>query len=1152
VDSVAQDAVRQDVVEVLGTVGGVEVAVAVTSEPWSLPVDALVLSVGRGLGRLARDAQPWFPDADWESLKARPVPIGQARVLEIGRPAASVAASLRFFIAAGVGDGAQAIYDAIGRASAAAVRLAQRSGVSALAMPLLGTGSVGLELGEAARIILPAVGTQLRDVEKSSLRRLIFVGEDGRVPTALTAAWRAVHPEQPEPARQPPSSGQGGSAVQPPSARLPYSDLSSSAVEVLGHATAVAEDRPDRSGEVDGPLLLLSALTRRRGALGGVSAVLGRALAGDPGQVPDLLGRVAEALSVPLKSLDREPVSPRDLGAAVNRVVDLAREYARRTGATQGHLRHLLAAVVTEALPPPVMAALETTPEDLRGHLRAAIRDTVPDESPSTWDEILQGPVEAVELAGGHTADVVVGDRGIPLSDDHLGIGTYVTMLASVITTEDTQMPLSVGLFGEWGSGKSYFMGLLRHKIDELAGSDPTYTSEIVQITFNAWHYADTNLWASLGNEIFRQLAGPPNQTADQQREALRTELAAKLQRAQQLEAAKKEAEDETARVLAEIEAARAARGRSVRDFLAAVATSATFQGQLAEAWKRLGVNDEAEQGRLLLGEVQRVPQDVQALHLATSGRRGWIAAVVATVALGLLAIAAFVPGDLSGWLARGGLGGLAALLAAATITVARVRSGMQLLTRVAADVRKGVEQRTETAVAAQVTRLREAEAQESVLQANLDEVLGRVGEIGRELATLSPGQRLYGFVSERATSEEYRRELGLISTIRRDFEELIVLMEDWRENPKGDGRHRPIDRIVLYIDDLDRCSPQQVVDVLQAVHLLLALNLFVVVVGVDPRWLLHSLRERYRTVFSSSAGDGLAPVDADEEVAWRTTPKDYLEKIFNVPFVLPGLSGPSFESLIRSLSTTSTRAYREPDASPPVAPPQVSQDNDVPAHPPVGETPEQRRIGSPVADVPVEKRSQVDAANKGIRPEVRGLVEEELRLLAALAPLVRTPREAKRLMNLYRMVRSTRDLSPAARFLGGEGQPGEFEAVIILLGLLTAHPRLLGQLLAAPPGADVPGGLCSRAPDGRWADLVTGLTPKRYGDGWRNDVGGSLTEDEREEWEQLVGRVGAATALVTLPDLRSFQLWGPRVARFSFVLSPLAAEEPVARPIPA
>jgi hypothetical protein len=36
----------------------------------------------------------------------------------------------------------------------------------------------------------------------------------------------------------------------------------------------------------------------------------------------------------------------------------------------------------------------------------------------------------------------------------------------------------------------------------------PAYCETIKQIGFNAWHYADSNLWVSLGVEIFRQLAG--------------------------------------------------------------------------------------------------------------------------------------------------------------------------------------------------------------------------------------------------------------------------------------------------------------------------------------------------------------------------------------------------------------------------------------------------------------------------------------------------------------------------------------------------------------------------------------------------------------------------------------------------------------------
>jgi hypothetical protein len=42
------------------------------------------------------------------------------------------------------------------------------------------------------------------------------------------------------------------------------------------------------------------------------------------------------------------------------------------------------------------------------------------------------------------------------------------------------------------------------------------------------------------------------------------------------------------------------------------------------------------------------------------------------------------------------------------------------------------------------------------------------------------------------------------------------------------------------------------VIEVLEAVHLMLALELFVVVVAVDARWLIRSLEYHYRELFST------------------------------------------------------------------------------------------------------------------------------------------------------------------------------------------------------------------------------------------------------------------------------------------------------------
>jgi len=86
-----------------------------------------------------------------------------------------------------------------------------------------------------------------------------------------------------------------------------------------------------------------------------------------------------------------------------------------------------------------------------------------------------------------------------------------------------TPMPFSLGLFGDWGSGKSYFIGLLHKQIEGITSTlDPTtnlkksaatiemeekvFHRKVVQIHFNAWHYLDTSLWANLVCEIFDNL----------------------------------------------------------------------------------------------------------------------------------------------------------------------------------------------------------------------------------------------------------------------------------------------------------------------------------------------------------------------------------------------------------------------------------------------------------------------------------------------------------------------------------------------------------------------------------------------------------------------------------------------------------------------
>jgi hypothetical protein len=109
-------------------------------------------------------------------------------------------------------------------------------------------------------------------------------------------------------------------------------------------------------------------------------------------------------------------------------------------------------------------------------------------------------------LTGGVTTDLVPADTPIDVKRDRLGVGVYAAMLATALVRADTPMPQSVGVFGEWGSGKSYFMGLLRGHIHRLSGTEG-HCDRVVEIGFNAWNYADTDLWASLADVIFTDLA---------------------------------------------------------------------------------------------------------------------------------------------------------------------------------------------------------------------------------------------------------------------------------------------------------------------------------------------------------------------------------------------------------------------------------------------------------------------------------------------------------------------------------------------------------------------------------------------------------------------------------------------------------------------
>ncbi len=136
-------------------------------------------------------------------------------------------------------------------------------------------------------------------------------------------------------------------------------------------------------------------------------------------------------------------------------------------------------------------------------------------------------------------------------------------------------------------------------------------------------------------------------------------------------------------------------------------------------------------------------------------------------------------------------------------------------------------------------------------------------------------------FVQTRLQDGFYQEQLGLMHQVQLDLVELSDSLALSRPK-QADSRLAPKEmrfrelfprgpvRVVLYIDDLDRCPPDKVVQVLEAAQLLLKTSLFVVVLALDVRYITRALEKEYEDILVRR-GDpsGL----------------DYIEKIIQVPY---------------------------------------------------------------------------------------------------------------------------------------------------------------------------------------------------------------------------------------------------------------------------
>jgi KAP family P-loop domain len=536
-----------------------------------------------------------------------------------------------------------------------------------------------------------------------------------------------------------------------------------------------------------------------------------------------------------------------------------------------------------------------------------------------------------------------------PTGPDLLGVQADVNAFASVIAARTTTPPLSIGVFGQWGYGKSFFMRQVKDQVAAIATDARAsgrmqktiaYYKRIVQIEFNAWHYVEGNLWASLVEHVLFNLQ--ISDSSQDEVQALQTKLLSELgiQTVAKTEIAAK-VEDLKAE-LAEIERSINDKNKELDETTEKIQTL-TATNILAAVMALPETKAEIEKLNVLRDDL-----NLPAVSSGIDDMRSAIAEAEAVIDRGsalllpivsapdrwrrliwfcLLLLGAPAIGLVVGWVltVRGSqwLTQVGTILATLTTWMYVLVGSLRRATLWVAERIKRIEQLkqhlearidSETAkVRNQITELktRREDLHKKYLaqQQELLEAQKGVEHLEDQLKHATPLHLLTRLIEDRVGSNDYRKHLGLLALVRRDFERMSKFIEAENQRlatfqsieEEDEGIQHRINRIVLYIDDLDRCPAEKVVQVLQAVHLLLAFPLFIVVVAVDARWISSALSEQYGLLL----GTGIDPDQANRppsNTPNSATPLDYLEKIFQIPFWLSPLNPGARRRLIEGL----------------------------------------------------------------------------------------------------------------------------------------------------------------------------------------------------------------------------------------------------------
>ncbi len=316
------------------------------------------------------------------------------------------------------------------------------------------------------------------------------------------------------------------------------------------------------------------------------------------------------------------------------------------------------------------------------------------------------------------------------------------------------------------------------------------------------------------------------------------------------------------------------------------------------------------------------------------------------------------------------------------------------------------------------------------VMQSNVTGSLSRIVTSAAGFRKAAGGQ-LAGAYDKLVESPDYRGQSGVLYLVQTDLGRVLDLLA----TPE-----RPI---VIFVDDLDRCTPGTVVQVIEAINLFVAgqFSNVIFVIAMEPEMVAAHIEAAYGDLARKMADIGGSD-GQPEDLGWK-----FLEKIVNLPLSLPVMEPVQRTAFYASLFNPAAapgdgRAAAATEAQIQAAEADLTEVS----------------LGA-VVQRAVHPAHRGDAAEAAEKEAVRRVVERRLTrgdpdvedvIAYAIQHLEPNPREIKRFVRLFRFF----VMIYMERRLRGLPTPGSLQDVAKLAVLAIRWPGLMATM-AEPAGAD-------------------------------------------------------------------------------------------------